>query len=210
MGWDVVATDIPHVIASVLSNNIRINQHVLPPGSGNISLRELDWLVLPESWLWDHPDIIASRAPTISPSPELLHCSTRLLSPLYDLICTADTIYDPALVTPLLRSLHAISKLSAAASPTSRPPTVLLCLERRDPALVDHFLHEAATVWNFSTERIPHRKLSKAIQKHNPHWTKEDWEGVELWKLRLTTTATTTTTTTTSPRSVDKSLRENK
>jgi hypothetical protein len=32
------------------------------------------------------------------------------------------------------------------------------------------------------------------VQKHNPQWTKEDWEGVELWKLRLIT----------SPRSVDK------
>ncbi len=126
----------------------------------------------------------------------MLDHSHRLLSPPYDLIYTADTIYDSTLVTPLLRSLHAISKLSAAASPTSRPPTILLCLERRDPALIDSFFHEAATVWNFSIERVPSRKLAKAIQKHNPHWTKEDWEGVELWKLKLDTV--------TSPRSVDE------
>lgn len=163
-------------------------------------MRELDWLVLPEHWLWNHPDIIASRVPPVSPSPELQDCSTSLLGPPYDLICTADTVYDPTLVTPLLRSLHAISTLSATASPSSRPPPILLCIERRDPALVDQFLREATAVWHFSLERIPQRKLYKAVQKHNPQWTKEDWEGVELWKLRLIT----------SPRSVDQSQHANK
>ncbi|KXN85462.1 Methyltransferase-like protein 22 [Leucoagaricus sp. SymC.cos] len=195
LGWDVVATDTPHVIISVLNNNIRNNQQVLPPGSGHIVLRELDWLVQPGEWLWDHPDIIASRAPSLSPSPEFVDRSTTLLAPLYDLIYTADTIYDTALVTPLLRSLHVISALSAAAHPTSRAPPILLCLERRDPALVEHFIQEAAATWHFFLERVPHRKFAKAVQKHNPHWTKEDWEGVELWKLRLIT----------SPRSVDES-----
>jgi hypothetical protein len=123
-----------------------------------------------------------------------------ILTPPYDLICTADTIYDPALVAPLLRSLHAISTLSVATSPTSRAPPILLCLERRDPALVDRFLQEATTTWRFSLERVPHRKLAKAMQKHNPQWTKEDWEGVELWKLRLVT----------SPRSVDECQYANK
>lgn len=200
LGWDVLATDIPHVITSVLNNNIRNNQHVLPPGSGRIQLAELDWLVLPERWLWNHPDIIASRVPTaVSPCPESLDRTERLLSPPYDLICTADTVYDSALLTPLLRSLHAISSLSATASPTSRPPPILLCIERRDPALLDHFLQEAATTWRFLIERVPHKKLSRAVKKHNPHWTKEDWEGIELWKLRLIT----------SPRSVDESERAN-
>ncbi|KAF9453217.1 hypothetical protein P691DRAFT_793026 [Macrolepiota fuliginosa MF-IS2] len=190
LGWDVVATDIPYVIDSVLSNNIRINQHVLPQGSGQIELRELDWLVSPEDWHWDHPDIIASS--TLSPLP--VDRSVTLLSPPYDILCTADTLYDSALVTPLLRSLHAISTLSAAASPNNRPPFILLCIERRDPALVDRFLHEATAVWHLSLHRVPHKKLARAVQKHYPQWTSDDWEGVELWKLRLIT----------SPRSVDK------
>ncbi|KAF7778793.1 hypothetical protein Agabi119p4_3138 [Agaricus bisporus var. burnettii] len=188
LGWNVLATDISLVITSVLNSNVRNNYHVLPPGSGHIQLAELDWLVPPHHWRWDHPDIIASTA--VSPLPSLRE---PLLPPPYDLICTADTIYDSALLTPLLRSLHTLSSLSAAVSPTRRPPPVLLCLERRDPALVDRFIHEAATTWHFLTERIPHRKLAKAIKKHYPHWSKHDWEGVELWKLILIT----------NPRSVD-------
>jgi hypothetical protein len=70
----------------------------------------------------------------------------------------------------------------------------LVCIERRDPALVDRFFHEAITTWRFLTERIPHRKLSKTIKKYYPDWSKEDWEAVELWKLTLIT----------SPRSVDE------
>lgn len=49
--------------------------------------------------------------------------------------------------------------------------------------LIDHALSDARTRWNFATERIPHKKLAKALDKADVNWEKEDWEGVEIWKL---------------------------
>ncbi|KAK7467001.1 hypothetical protein VKT23_004064 [Stygiomarasmius scandens] len=108
-------------------------------------------------------------------------CSSLSSSP-FDLIVTADTVYEPSLVQPLFRTIHTLCVQSRVQS---RAPPVLLCLERRDPALIDHVLQQATTEWQFHVERIPSRKLSKAMQKDGIHWDKADWEGVELWKLTL-------------------------
>lgn len=60
-----------------------------------------------------------------------------------------------------------------------------LCIERRDSAVIDRALTEASTVWGFAVERVPHRKLAKAMAKGGLRWARDDWEGVELWKLVL-------------------------
>lgn len=162
LGWDVLATDIDLVISSVLSNNIRANLVQLPEHSGRVEVHELDWLVSPAEWKWD----IASNPP-------------------YDLIYAADTIYKSELVEPLLRTIHALSTLSRSSSAPPRSPLILLCIERRDPPLVDRLLDDARNIWNFSVERIPRKRLSKALDKHGAQWDNADWEGIELWKLRL-------------------------
>lgn len=167
------------VISTVLSRNIAFNVPNLPPTAGNIQVKELDWTVSPGRWVWDHPSVIASGL-----SSPLAANHKPLLSP-FNLIITADTVYDPSLIEPLLRTLHGLATMSIAASATSRIPPVLVCLERRDPALVDRMLSEAHDVWGFDTERIPHRKLAKALERGAGKWDKEDWDGVELWKLRL-------------------------
>ncbi|KAG6890462.1 hypothetical protein C0992_001509 [Termitomyces sp. T32_za158] len=177
--WHVLATDIPHVISSVLSPNIQNNLHRLPPAAGSIQVRELDWTVPPADWSWDHPSVVAS------PSPSSSSAAANLLRPPFDLICTADTVYDPFLVQPLLRTLHALCVASAAAAPNARAPPVYLCLERRDPPLVDRCLSEAHLTWGFHVQRIPHRKLAKAMHKAGMNWPKEDWEGIEIWKFTL-------------------------
>ncbi len=97
LGSNIIATDLPWVISSCLSKNIENNISRLPPGSGEVLVRELDWTVLPEQWVWDHETIIAS--PTYSPSGSELQQLTYGL----DLILTADTIYSSDLVTPFLR-----------------------------------------------------------------------------------------------------------
>ncbi|PPQ70957.1 hypothetical protein CVT24_009957 [Panaeolus cyanescens] len=178
-GWDVLATDISHVIDSVLEANIKTN---LPQNSGTIQVRELDWTVHPDKWCWNNQKIIASQKDFSSD----INPSEPLLSPPFDLIYSADTVYLIELVDPLLRTLHALSVLSAASS--NRYPVILLCIERRDPALVDHLLGQAKQKWSFAVERIPPRKLSKVMEKSGNNWDKSEWEGVELWKLKLVST----------------------
>ncbi|GLB35032.1 putative lysine methyltransferase [Lyophyllum shimeji] len=175
LGWDVLATDIPHVISSVLAANIQNNLQNLPPASGRINVRELDWTIPPDRWTWDNSAAIASR------SPSSLRSSDALLSPPFDLVCSADTVYTPALVEPLLRTLHALCTLSSAAS----APPVYLCIERRDPALIERMLADARGTWGFDVERIPDRKLAKAMDKAGIKWPKEEWEGIEIWKFTL-------------------------
>ncbi|KAJ7685129.1 hypothetical protein DFH06DRAFT_1028514 [Mycena polygramma] len=171
LGCNTIATDLPWVISSCLARNIETNVSQLPPESGDIIVRELDWNVLPDQWFWEHPTVIASPTcpPLVAQQP----------AQGFDLIVSADTIYSPDLITPFLRTLHALCKLA------TRTPVVLICLERRDPALVNQTLEEAQNVWGFVVSRISQHKVSKALRKSGFEWEKEDWEGVELWKLTL-------------------------
>jgi hypothetical protein len=183
MGWDVLATDVPNVISTVLAQNVANNIAGLPVDSGMIQIRELDWTLNPDRWIWNDDKVIASGS---SPSFQLSPSDAKdLLQPPFDLIISADTVYSPALAEPLLRTFHTLCTLSLAASPSSRPPPVFLCIERRDPALVDRLLSDAKEIWQFNVECIPRRKLGKAMEKGGIRWGKEEWEGVEIWKLTL-------------------------
>jgi hypothetical protein len=160
---------------------------MLPPNAGSIAVRELDWTVAPEHWQWDSANAIASAShPT---KPLFLPASSgngEILQPPFDLIVTSDTIYSPELTQPLLRTLHALCDASKRArTPPARSPPIYLCIERRDPKLIDAALSEAENVWGFTVTRIPHKKLSKAMEKGGVKWDKGDWEGIEIWKLRL-------------------------
>ncbi|KAL0947003.1 hypothetical protein HGRIS_013148 [Hohenbuehelia grisea] len=179
-GWDVLATDIQDVIASVLKANIERNSAALPADAGSVRVRELDWTVPPDQWVWDHPTRVASPAAAVSDSdPE------HTFGPPFDLIVSADTIYIQELVEPLLRTLHTLSLLSLNASNSSRGPIVYICLERRDPGLVDRVLSDAQHIWAFDVELVSRKKLLKAMEKAGLHWERHEWDDVELWKLRL-------------------------
>lgn len=199
LGWDVLATDTPNVIATVLSRNVLQNVAALPPDSGSIETRELDWTVKPEKWTWDDDKVIASaaredsQAPTNSDLKSSLHqvdSSLQFPGPPFDLIVTSDTVYSPELARPLLRTIHALCDASRQRSAAhTRCPPVYLCIERRDPGLIDRTLAEAASVWGFSVVRIPHKKVAKAMEKGGVNWDGEDWEGIEIWKLTLVANA---------------------
>lgn len=186
LGWDVLATDKPDVINSVLSNNIANNTAVLPVDSGSISIRELDWTIAPDKWTWDDSKIIASASREAPASKTELDLDDALYRPPFDLIVTADTVYSPALAQPLLRTLHALCDASRSESTLrSRSPPVYVCIERRDSTLIDLTLEQARTLWGFTVTRIPYRKVSKAMERGGLQWAAEDWEGVEIWKLVL-------------------------
>jgi protein N-lysine methyltransferase METTL21D len=174
-----VATDLPDVINSVLANNISKNLANLPRGSGTVQIRALDWCVSPLEWTWEHHAVIASSAPVLAPAEDNSH----LLTPPFDLIVTADTVYSPHLVDPLLRTLTHLFMISVARvhSGKLRHPCLYICIERRDPTLVDEFLTAARLL--FTVTRVPQRKVSEALGKHGLMWSKEDWEGMEIWSF---------------------------
>ena len=183
LGWDVLATDTHHVIQSVLKANVINNLSSLPPGSGSLQVRELDWFIPPDSWTWHHESIIGSSS---QPSPSSSDSLPSLLRPPFDLIISADTVYATELITPFLRALHTLSTLSTSSS---RGPPILLCIERRDPILLDRLLSDAKVHWGFHVERISHKKIGKSLQKCGVKWPKSDWDGIEIWKLRLLLTS---------------------
>ena len=180
MGWGVIATDLDDVIQPVLAPNISRNRAHLPSTAGAIEVRVLDWSVSPDQWVWDHPSWIASRSGQNTP---LLESQSTTLTPPFDLVISSDTLYSPELVTPLLRTLHSLCRCSAESSPDARFPQVFICLERRDPSLIDRSLAEARGSWDFQLERIPHKRIVKAMEKGGVRWEKDQWDDVEIWKL---------------------------
>jgi len=130
LGWDVVATDLPDVIGSVLNQNVGDNSHLV---AGTISVRELDWMVEPEHWSWVDAKSVSSPSFPKDPPIEIPH------GPPFDLIVTSDTVYIPQLAEPLLRTIHALASLSSAEG---KSPLILLCFERRDPLLIDRTLNK--------------------------------------------------------------------
>jgi len=162
------------VIDSVLNQNVGDNIHLV---AGAISVRELDWMVEPVHWSWvDAKSVSSPSLPKCPPAAEPL-------GPPFDLIVTSDTLYIPQLAQPLLRTIHTLASLSSA---DGKSPLILLCFERRDPLLIDRTLNDARQVWGFKPERVPHKKLVQAMDKAGLRWDKDDWDGVELWKLKLT------------------------
>jgi protein N-lysine methyltransferase METTL21D len=150
LGWDVIATDIPPVLDQVLTKNV-LNNPLTGP-SGSVQTLHLDWL-----------------SPPAEP-----------IAPAIDLIFTADTVYSPELVEPLLQTLYAVATASQGNS-----PAILVCLERRDSSVCDRFFDQARARWNFGVKQIPQRKISKAMIACGFKWEKEDWDGIELWQLSI-------------------------
>ncbi|EGN95417.1 hypothetical protein SERLA73DRAFT_112904 [Serpula lacrymans var. lacrymans S7.3] len=185
LGCDVLATDVKDVTSTVLLQNIAANSAQLPINAGSIQVRELDWTVPPDHWTWHNDNVIAAAGPLNPPSPS--GSSVHLLNPPFDLIVSSDTLYSPELTQPLLRSIRALCIASAHAysPPRTRGPPVYLCLERRDSSLIDQALLDARDTWGFRVERIPHKKVAKAMEKGGLKWHKDDWAGVEIWKLTL-------------------------
>lgn len=176
LGGDVLATDSAYILHTVLRRNILANAQAISP-SARVQARELDWTVPASVWSWS--DSLSITNPSSTQKEDLL-------IPPFDIIFTADTVYSPTLVQPLLDTIYALSNLS------NRPPPCYLCIERRDPPLVDAFLTRAREM-GFSVSRIAHQKLVRALERADVHWSKDDWDAVELWKLHLTRARLSTT-----------------
>jgi hypothetical protein len=179
----VLATDVPPVL-ELLRHNVEQNVAALPWSTGRIDIRELDWTVLPESWTWNNPSTIATHG-TVAENSASAH-----VHPHFDLVITADTLYQPTLTQPLLRSLHHLITMTSSSFPptsdsSSSRTRCYVALERRDPALIDAALNSAQQEFGFTCDRVPPRKLAKAMKEAALNWEKDDWDGVEIWELSL-------------------------
>ncbi|KAF8245999.1 hypothetical protein K440DRAFT_632942 [Wilcoxina mikolae CBS 423.85] len=113
--------------------------------AGSVNVRELDW---------------------VAPPPQQEEES-------YDLIVTADTIYSPPLVVPLLNAIRTYA---------SAKTVVLVALEVRDEALIRGALEKAVEM-GFVVRKVPRTRLRKALGAARVEWAKEEWSGVEVWRL---------------------------
>ncbi|KAG9318784.1 hypothetical protein JVU11DRAFT_884 [Chiua virens] len=171
LGYDVLATDTPHVCNSVLRHNITANRPHLPANAGSIQVRELDWNVESDRWLWNDAMRIT---PGGDASNNYETSAEDLLGPPFDLIISSDTLYDTSLVEPFFRTVRAL----AASSLQIKPPMFFLALERRDPQLIDGALASAPV----PLMRVPMKKVRKALERGGIEWDTSEWEGVEIWR----------------------------
>lgn len=183
-------------------------------GEARIECKELDWTIPPEEWRWDDERAIA-RAPSKEEKDgehdeeeERIQGSNgaeNTFGPPFDLIFTADTLYISELVTPLLRTLHHLARLSCPQSTSNNILTkdsvtkghsstkkhfscpVYVCVERRDPALMDRAYEACQGEWGFAVERVRTVKIRKALERAGVDWMRDTntWEGIEIWKMRL-------------------------
>jgi protein N-lysine methyltransferase METTL21D len=198
MGWDVCTTDVEPVVSTVLRPNIEMNKRDSERGGKKddhvLECKELDWTVPPQQWDWANPEAISRQqgGTIILPTAEIqqsdgLFTPRKRLGPPFDLIVTADTLYTPALVTPLLQSLHHLARLSIIGD-AKHSCVIYVAVERRDPGLMDRAFQECSNPpWGFKIERVRPIKIRKALEKAKVPWVRERgaWEGVEIWKMRL-------------------------
>ena len=174
LGYDVLATDTAHVCNSVLRHNIAANLPHLPTAAGSIQVRELDWTVESDRWVWSDPTRIT---PDGNASNKRGADAEELLGPPFDLIISSDTLYDVSLVQPFFRTVRALAASGREIEPR-KPPLFFLALERRDPRLIDGALACAPV----PLTQVPIKKVRKALERAGICWDRADWEGVEIWK----------------------------
>jgi len=133
-GYEVIATDIPEVIESVLRDNVDNGLATVSSGKDGIEVVALDW-------------------ETVSATGNLPECLT---GKKIDIITTSDTFYAPHLLRPLLATLQALSDNQKT------PPVIYVGLERRDPGLIDKALHEARSM-GLNLNRIDKGRIDKLM-----------------------------------------------
>jgi hypothetical protein len=167
-GYKVIATDVPSVIDSVLSQNISTGlseiKRLDTRSDPDVQVTTLDWETVAQTG--QLPDSVNGKI---------------------DMLITSDTIYAPHLVRPLFETLRIISFSSSSSSSSSGrgsgQPTIYITLERRDSTLVDSAL-EIANDMGLALRRVDRGKIDRL--RDEAGWNKDDWDDVEIWKGKFT------------------------
>uniref|UniRef100_V5F141 Uncharacterized protein n=2 Tax=Kalmanozyma brasiliensis (strain GHG001) TaxID=1365824 RepID=V5F141_KALBG len=131
---------------------------------GQIEVCELDWTIQPEDWQL----CLDSGSPSAGEYPD----NTEMREPQhFDLILTADTIYEPSIVRPLLSTIARLYRRRSGHS-----PTVLLALERRDPTHVTEALRVARDEYDLPFKQIPVKRVRKIFDTlgDGATWSRDD------------------------------------
>lgn len=128
--------------------------------------------------------------------------------PSFDLIVTADTVYEVTLVDGLFRTIAILlrdgnqehtEQRESEQQATSRQKGrrrrrhALIALERRDPQQVDAALTCASRKHGLSVRQISVREVRKAVDGHlGAEWPRQAWDGVEIWRADVISSDCTT------------------
>lgn len=114
-----------------------------------------------------------------------------------DLIVTADTIYQPALVDGLCETIRILLKRALKgyisddkqtikkATSSQKRPHALIALERRDDNQVKLALNRATEQYNLILKQVPPREVRKAVDAcfgNSSNWPRQVWDDVEIWR----------------------------
>ena len=117
-----------------------------------------------------------------------------------DLVVTADTIYQPALVDGLCETIQLLLKKALKeqtyndkqtikkASSLQKRPHALIALERRDDKQVQIALNRAKEEYNLTLKQISSREIRKTVDAcfgNSSNWPRQVWDDVEIWRADL-------------------------
>ncbi|PWN50189.1 hypothetical protein IE53DRAFT_330737 [Violaceomyces palustris] len=200
LGFEVLATDVEPPLGTVLRPNVEQGRHSLEKATargqscGSIQVSHLDWCVEFESWHWDDhgpsTDSNQGGSDAERSKREGADPKTPISKPKpYDLIFTADTVYEARLIRPLFRSIKYLYESSVIHTEGGKlkRPKLLIALERRDSGMVDLALRVARDEFGFSLKQVTERRVRKAVDGFGDgkSWDREDWSGVEIWQGEL-------------------------
>lgn len=184
LGWDVLSTDVVPPLETVLRPNIERNQGSSAAAgvSGRVAVQSLDWT--------SAADGEAATGPM----------SSGLASErAFELIVTADTVYEPTLVDGLLGTIATALRCAPNAPPPPlqpsswqrpqrsrlpnvRAPHALLALERRDSNHIDAALARARNHHGLALQQVPTRTVRRCVDTAmGSSWPRSTWEDVEIW-----------------------------
>lgn len=164
-GFYVMATDVQDIVDNVLMPNINDNAPLFQNAS-SLQVQTLDWTQGEDVWKTSKPSYCSRCVGAVC------ECGRHD----FDLIVTSDTIYKPEFVQPLLETMQFLCR--------PRNAKIVLALERRDSASIDSFLDQASDA-GFARVQVKPLRISKALKNAEIRWTREDWAGIEIYEMRL-------------------------
>ncbi|OXH33119.1 hypothetical protein J008_03093 [Cryptococcus neoformans] len=173
LGYQVTSTDIEPVFSSVLAPNLETGKDQLVRSRlpCNVYARKLDWMDISRLWQGERSEK-----------------DLEWVAEGWDMVVMTDTFYAPQILEPLWNTLIYLSS-NSKSSPSlpkegkgkERRPPIYIALEARDPVFISRAL-DIGRQKGFELKKIAVRRVARDVERWG--WSREDWEGIEVWKGR--------------------------